>query len=45
MTPFQAKVSWQGPRNTANKNFRSYPSRNKKFQKNSIKIQKIKKYH
>ena len=25
--------------------FRSYPSRNRKFQKNSKKYQKIKKYH
>ena len=25
--------------------FRSYPTRNRKFQKNSKKIQKIKKYH
>ena len=25
--------------------FRSYPTRNRKFQKNSQKIQKIKKYH
>ena len=48
MASFQAKVSWKGPRNGENKNFRSIsflPVRNRKFQKNSIKIQKIKKYH
>ena len=45
MASFHAKVSWKSPRNGENKNFRSYPSRNRKFQKNSKKIQKIKKYH
>ena len=48
MPQFQAKVSWQGPRNGENKNFVpfcSYPSRNRKFQRNSIKIPKIKKSH
>ena len=43
MASFQAKVSWKSPRNGENKNFHSYPSRNRKFQKNSIKIKKIKK--
>ena len=50
MAPFQAKIGWQTQRNRENKNFlsvpfRSYPTRNSKFQKNSKKIQKIKKYH
>ena len=45
MASFQAKVSRKSPRNGENKNFRSYPTRNRKFQKNSKKIQKIKKYH
>ena len=41
MASFQAKVSWKSPRNGEKKNFvpfRSYPSRNRKFQKNSEKI-------
>ena len=45
MALFQAKVGWKSPRNEENKNLRSYPTRNKKFQKNSKKIVKIKKYH
>ena len=45
MASFQAKVSWKSPRNGENKNFHSYPSRNRKFQKNSKKCEKIKKYH
>ena len=45
MASFQAKEIWKSPRNVENKNFHSYPSRNRKFQKNSKKIQKIKKYH
>ena len=50
MAPFQAKISWKMQRKRENKNchsvpFRSYPTRNRKFQKNSNKIQKIKKYH
>ena len=48
MASFQAKVSRKSPRKGENKNFRSLsflPSRNRKFQKNSKKIQKIKKYH
>ena len=50
MASFQAKIGWKRPRKTENKNchsvpFCSYPTRNRKFQKNSKKIQKIKKYH
>ena len=45
MASFQAKVGWKSPRKEENKNFRSYPARNRKFQKNSKKIVKIKKYH
>ena len=45
---FQAKIGWVRPRKRENKNyrivsFRSYPKRNRKFSKNSKKIQKIKK--
>ena len=47
MAPFQAKIGWRTQRNSENKNFhsvpfRSYPTRNRKFQKIS---KKIKKYH
>ena len=45
MASFQAKVGWKSPRNGENKNFRSYQTRNRKFQENSKKILKIKKYH
>ena len=50
MTSFQAKIVWKRPRKRENKNyrfvpFRSYLTRNRKFQKNSKKIQKTKKYH
>ena len=48
MASFQVKVGWKSPRKGQNKNFRSirsYQTRNRKFQKNSKKIQKIKKYH
>ena len=50
MASFQAKIGWKTQRKRENKNchfvsFRSYPARNRKFQKNSKKIQKIKKYH
>ena len=50
MAPFQAKICWKTQRKRENKNchsvpFRSYPTRNRKFQKNSEKIQKIEKYH
>ena len=47
MDSFQAKIGWNSPRKRENKNyrsvsFRSNPTRNRKFQKNSKKIQK---YH
>ena len=44
MSSFQAKISWKRQRKREIKiivPFRSYPTRNKKFQKNSKKIQKI----
>ena len=45
MATFQAKTGWKRPRKRENKNYRSVPfsPRNRKFQKNSKKIQKIKK--
>ena len=48
MASFQATIVWKRPRKRENKNyrfvpFRSYLTRNRKFQKNSKKIQKIKK--
>ena len=48
MTSFQAKIGWKRLRKRENKNyrfvsFRPYKTRNRKFQKNSNKIQKIKK--
>ena len=48
LASFQAKIGWKMPRKRKNKNYRSIPlllDRNRKFQKNSKKIQKIKKYH
>ena len=50
MDSFQAKIGWKRMRKSENKNyrsvlFRSYPTRNRIFQKNSKKVQKIKKYH
>ena len=48
MNSFQAKIGWKSMRKIENKifvSFRSYPTRNTKFKKNSKKIQKIKKYH
>ena len=48
MALFQAKIGWKMPRMRNLKiivPFRSNPTRNRKFQKNSKKIQKIKKYH
>ena len=50
MYSFQAKIGLKKMRRGENKNchsvpFRSYPTRNRKFQKKSKKIQKIKKYH
>ena len=42
MTSFQAKIGWKTQRKRENKNchsvpFRSYPTRNRKFQKNKKK--------
>ena len=50
MALFQAKIGWIRQKKGENKNcrsvsFRSYTTRNRKFQKNSNKIIKIKKYH
>ena len=49
MASLQAKIGWQRQRKRKNKNyrfvpFRSYTTRNRKFQKNSKNIQNIKKY-
>ena len=49
MASFQAKIGWKTQKKRENKNchsisVRSYLARNRKFQKNSKKIQKIKKY-
>ena len=43
MASFQAIICWKRMRKRKNKNYRSYPTRNTKFQKNSQKIQNIKK--
>ena len=48
MASFQAKIGWKTPERENIKSiipFRSYPTRNGKFQKNSKKIQKFKKCH
>ena len=50
MAFFQAKIGLKRPRKRENNNYRSVPfhsytTRNRKFQKNSKKIQKIKIYH
>ena len=48
MNSFQAKIGWKRMKKTEIKifvPFCSNPTRNRKFQKNSKKIQKIKKYH
>ena len=50
MAPFQAKIGCKTQRNRENKichsvPFHSYPTCNRKFQKNSKKIEKIKIYH
>ena len=48
MASFQAKIGWKRPRKKKIKiivSFRSYTTRNRKFQKNSKKIQKAKKHH
>ena len=49
MASFKDKIGWKTHRKSENRNcrfvmFRSYLARNRKFQKNSTKIQKIKKY-
>ena len=46
MASFEAKIGWKRSRKRENKNYRSVPfrsnsMRNRKFQKNSKKIQKI----
>ena len=50
MYSFQAKIGWKKMRKGKNKNYRSvpfcsFPTRNRKFQKNSKKVQRNKKYH
>ena len=50
MAYIQAKIDWKKPRKRENKKKKivlmsSYPPRNREFQKNSEKIQKIKKHH
>ena len=48
MASFQAKIGWKGRENEKIKiivPFRSYMTRNRKFEKNGKKIKKIKKYH
>ena len=47
MTSFHTKTGWGRPRKREKKNvpISSYPTRNREFQKNSKKIQKIKKHH
>ena len=47
MASFQGKIGWKKPRKRKNKNyrsvpFRSYTTRNRKFQKNSKKIKNFK---
>ena len=48
MASFQAKIGWKTPERENIKSiipFRSYPTRNRKFQKNNKKLRKAKKYH
>ena len=50
MASFQAKIGWKRLWKRENKNypsvpFRSYTTHDRKYQKNSKKIQKIKRYH
>ena len=48
MDSFQEKEGWRRVRKSEIRiifPFRSYPTHNRNFQKNSKKIQKIKKYH
>ena len=47
MASFQAKIGWKTQRKRENKNchsvpFRSYPTHNRKFQKNKKKFKKLK---
>ena len=47
MASFQAKIGWKMPERENIKSiipFRSYPTRNRKFQKNNKKTRKTKKY-
>ena len=47
MASFQAKIGWKRLRKRENKiiaSFRTYPNRNRKFQKSRKKILKIKKH-
>ena len=50
MALFKAKIDWKRLRKRENKkyrfvSFRPYPTRNRKFYKNSKKIEKMKKFH
>ena len=50
MASLQAKIGWKTQRKRKNKNyrsvpFRSYTTRNRKFQTNCKKIRKTKQYH
>ena len=48
MASFQVKIGWEWPRKREMKRIvpmSSYKTRNRKFQKNSKKIQKFKKHH
>ena len=47
MASFQAKISWERPKKRKKKIvlMTSYPTRNRKFQKNIKKVHKIKKHH
>ena len=48
LATFQAKISWEWPRKREKKKIiprSSYPTRNRKFQKNSKKIQKNRKHY
>ena len=48
LASFEAKIGWEMPRKREKKIivlYRSYTTRNRKFKKNSIKIQKIIKYY
>ena len=47
MASYQAKIGWKMPGKREYKKYRSvcsYPTRNRKFQKNNKKIRKTKKY-